>query len=172
MNNPTIWETIADIPWWLYPTVTYLIIVGFTATKPRVVSVKHTFILPGLFLVLSVASLLYTVHASLTNIAFWLLAIVAGSGVGWLYCLSLKIKAVKDKPLLYLPGTWSVLFIFLTIFAVRSYYGFTLAFDPLILTQPKHAFALVTIYGLFTGLFIGRSVYSLRCLKVGPFITL
>lgn len=164
----SIWEKIAETPWWIYVLYISLIYIGFLGTKARIIPIKQLFILPGMFLILSFCSM-YLMHLTLFALMCWIATIVLGMGLGWLQFRIFKIKAVKDEAKLYVPGTWSLLVIILIIFATKYYYGYELETNPQQLLSPKFAAILALIYGFFTGLSIGRASYAMRCLKVGPY---
>ncbi len=168
MTN-SIWEIIADTPWWVYVVFFALMQAGFTATKPRIISIKQLYLLPILFLLFSFIALA-RIQLDLTNFFLWLGAIMFGTGLGWLQFRALKIKAIKNEAKLYIPGTWSVMVIILIAFTLKYYYGYQLAIDTRLILSPKFAGWLSLAYGLFTGLFVGRITYAHRCLKTGPFM--
>ncbi len=165
--NTSIWEVIANTPWWVFAILVYLIRVGLLATRSRVVHIRRMLTVPLIFIGLSFVSLYNNPQLSNNQIAMWVGAFSIGSILGWLQFKALKIKAVKKtSSFLYVPGTWSLLTIILTMFAIRYYYGYENTIDPAIAqSKPWIFFA----YGLFTGLFAGRIAYAIRCIKTGPY---
>ena len=168
--NHAHWETIANTPWWLYVFFIYLSWMAYLATKPRLVPVKSIFIFPVFFITLSIISLYLSARWNLLYISIWAAALVTGTLLGWLQFRLLKIKAVKNKSLLYMPGTWSLLVIIFTLFIAKFYFGFDGAIHPNQLSNPHFIRWIFLLYGIFTGLFIGRITYAVRCLKKGPFV--
>lgn len=170
MTNSTI-QTIANTPWWVYVLFVFLIRVGFSAMKSRIVPFRTLFILPSIFLVLSVMSLYSYLFFNPKHIAIWMGAILLGSLLGWLQFKVQNIKAVKNTAKIMLPGTSSILIMMICLFIARYYFSFQLSVDPNLFTQENYLVKALFIYGLFTGLFLGRAMYAIRCLRSGPYIT-
>lgn len=165
----TIWQVIANTPWWVFLVFILIVRVGLLATKARTIPVKNLFIIPAIFFVMTLVNMYFFVSFTLLNLSIWLSTLLLGLFAGWLQFRSLNIKALKNEAKLVVPGTWSLLVILLTIFVIKYYAGYQFVIDPEVLKQPKYVYGLLTLYGLFTGLFIGRLLYSLRCLKYGPY---
>jgi hypothetical protein len=165
MNN-SIWEIIANTPWWVFVLLVYLIRVGLGATRSRIVPVRRLLILPTIFIALSFVSMYNNMQLTFDHVLIWSAAFMIGSCLGWLQFKALKIKAVKNRASLYVPGTWSLLVIIIILFCVKYYYGYQNAIDP---TKLQSNIWLFFAYGLFTGLFAGRVGYAVRCIKAGPY---
>lgn len=166
----SFWEMVANTPWWVYLIFTYLIYISFLATKPRVISFRQLLILPSIFITLSIISLSTILQIDAYNIFLWSSALFLGIPLGWLQFFLQKIKAIKNESKLYIPGTWSLFFFCLFIFAAKYYYSFELAIDPKSIASSPYAPYILLLYGLFTGLFIGKLFYSLQCYKSGPYL--
>ncbi|RDI45161.1 DUF6622 family protein [Aquicella lusitana] len=169
MNN-SIWEIIAGTPWWVYVLFVLLVRFGILASKPRIIPFRQLLLLPAVFIPLSFASL-YQMHLSLSLFGLWAGALLLGAAGGWLQFRFINIKAIKNQSKLYVPGTWSILIIILIVFAVKYYYSYESAVNPGQIINPHINVWFALLYGLFTGLFIGRVAYALRCLKTGPFLS-
>jgi hypothetical protein len=169
MTN-SIWEMIAGTPWWVFALFAYLVKIGYSATKPSIVEFKKLWMLPTALIILSVIGIDTIAHGAPKNLLAATGAALLGIPLGWLHYKSLKIKAVQDKKQLYIPGTWSVLVIILAIFAVKYYCNYQLEVNPEIFLRPQNALTILTVYGLFIGLFIGRMAYSFCCIKYGPYV--
>jgi hypothetical protein len=169
MTENSIWQIVAGTPWWVYVLFIYLMRLGFYATKSHIIPVKKIFIMPMIFLVLSIVSM-FGMALNAFNLSIWVASILVGAVLGWLQYKALRIKAVKNKASLYVPGTWSLLIIITLIFSIKYYFGYTISIDPNVLMQPQYTAWILGLYGLFSGLFIGRLTYALRCIKVGPFV--
>lgn len=166
----SIWETVANTPWWVFVLFTYLVIVGYLASRPRIVPIKKLVILPTLFIALSCFNIYKVFTLTNEHIVIWLGMLVIGFGLGWLQFKKLNIKAIKEQAAIMIPGTWTLLLIIVLIFSLRYYYGYQLALNPNIFNDPKTANILLSAYGLTAGLFSGRLAFAWRCLKVGPYV--
>lgn len=168
MTNLT-WERIADISWVTCAIFIYFIIVAIKATKPSFVFIRQLFFATGLFIVLSIVWLYFYAHLTLFNCTIWLGSIFLGTLLGWVHFWATKVKAVKDQKQIRLPGSWFLMFAIFAIVFSTFYYNFDFFSFSLKLTSKTYAFPLLIIYGICAGLFIGRLIYSIKCIKKGPY---
>lgn len=166
----SVWEMAANTPWWIYVLFIVLVRFGFIATKPRLVPIKALIFLPSILIIFSLLSVYPIVGVNGTNLLIWAGTILAGIAVGWFQYFCWRIKAVKEKQTLYLPGTWGLLITILIIFTLKCYFDFEISLDSASFLNAKYQYWLIMTYGFFTGLFIGRLIYALNCVKYGPFI--
>ncbi len=166
----SIWDTIANTPWWVYVIFIFLLRAGLSATKPRTVPLRSFFVLPAILIPLSLINFFIDVNLTPTNVGMWLGALLVGILLGKVQFRLLRIKAIPKEAKLHVPGSWSLLIVLLVIFLTRYYYGHEMAIDPDVLKQPKWMMAMFLAYGFFTGLFIGRAISAVRCVKSGPFV--
>lgn len=170
--HDSIWQAIANIPWWIYGTFIYLLRLGFLATKPRIISIKSILILPGFLIFISLLSIYLNKQFNFLHFLTWLSTFLLGTGCGWLQFRFFNIKAIKNEAKLYVPGTWSLLIVIVVSFSSRLYFlNASNKIDFALFLQPPLVIWLFALYGLLTGLFFGRITYALRCLKVGPYLT-
>lgn len=165
----TIWEIIAGTPWWVFGLFIYLSYAGFLATKPQIVPLKTLFIIPVIFVFMSIISMFTVLHITLNNLGLWCAAGLTGCALGWLQFRAMKVKAIRNEAKLYMPGSWLLLVIVLILFACRYYINYEVALDPAFLSQSKYTSYIYIIFGLFTGLFAGRLLFARRVLKAGPY---
>ena len=165
--SDSIWVKIAETPWWVYVIWIYLFYVSFLTTKPRIIPLQKLFLIPSLFLSISIVCMILILPFTLTNIFVLLGMLVLGVLLGWLQFRIMKIQAIKEGANLYIPGTWSGCIIILSLLFIKYYSGYQFELDPNLLLQPKFASIILAFSGLCAGLFLGRVAYSLRCLKVG-----
>lgn len=167
----SIWENIADTPWWFFLAVLGLIWMAWLATKPKTVAVKSLFLIPVIYIPLSLASIFLSFPITPASVFIWIGATMAGTVLGWLHFRVLRIKAIQNESRLYIPGTWTLFILLLLIAVSKYYYGYSFIIDPQYFIQAKYATIIVALYGLFAGLFIGKVIYSLRCVKYGPYLS-
>ena len=169
MNN-AMWQSIASTPWWFYAILIYFLRLGFLATKPQTIQVKKLYIGPIVLAAASLLSLYLAAGLTSANITLWGVGLVAGGALGWLHYQHTPVKALRDKTGFYIPGSWSLLIIMASVFIVKNYYNYQIAVHPELVNQSHFATLWLFLYGLFTGLFMGRMAYLFRCLKVGPYL--
>lgn len=167
----SIWERIADTPWWVYALFVYVAMVCFIATKPHTVTLKSLYITSAIFIPISIISICLVLPFSFYNMLIWAIATLAGAALGWLQFKVMKIKAIKQESKLHIPGTWSIFLLAGLVLVANYYYGDTIKLDLSLLLLPKYTPYVLAIYGVLSGLFIGKIIYSRRCIKSGPYFS-
>lgn len=160
-----IYEIALQTPWWVYLLFIYLIKIGVKASAENVVSMKKLAVLPILFSVMSVHTLLVSFQITGTVIFVWAGSIIIGMVIGWMLVRDMVAKVDKKKWLIQLPGTWSTLILVLITFASKYYFGYELAADPGLVHQSMFEYSLLLVSGACTGLFVGRFLTYLSKFK-------
>lgn len=160
----TMIEFMNQTPWWVYFVFVYLVILGTKALKPRVISLKRMFLLPLFFALWSIYSL-YTLFNGPLDIVYWAISIILGIAIGWTITVSVEIQADKKKFLIRLPGTCSALIFVVLIFAVKCFFGYLYATDPLLQKNVNIYTADLITSGLITGMFVGKALCFWRKFK-------
>lgn len=170
--TPSIWETIAETPWWVCLFIFAFIRVAYAATKPKIIHTKTLFALPIVYLFLSFFCIYIGIHLNFNNVCYWLAACLLGVALGWLQMLTRRVKAIKNEPKLYFPGSWALFIFVLALIAAKYYFGYELMHTITMqsLADPKTARIMMALFGLCAGLFLGRVFYVVRLMKTGPFL--
>lgn len=163
----TIIVALKGTPWWVYVLFVYLVIIGFLAAKTRIISIWRLFIIPIVFTVLSLETLLTAVKPDFFAVSSWLIAIIIGTLLGMWQVSHWRIQTDRKHFLVRVPGNWSTLILILIIFATKYYFSYKLAIDPHLIDQTWFEFNMLAVSGLCTGLFIGRLVYFIYRMKTG-----
>ncbi len=153
-----IWNALVHTPWWVYVLLIYLIKVGIRASKTNVVSIIKLSIIPIIFTVMSVHTLVSAFPISIFTVSVWAATLLLGCILGFWQIFRLNIQVDKQHYLIRVPGTWTTLVIILIIFASKYYFGYELAVDPNLATQNWFEISLLLVSGVCTGLFIGRLI--------------
>jgi len=153
----TMVSILSGIPLWVYAVLAYGIFMGIRAMAVRTVSLKMLLLLPLVFLGLSLSSLVpLAVGAPLVAVV-WLLCVALGAVLGWFYLTADPLSVERDKGRLVVPGTWVVLVLFLTIFAVKFVFGYQSAVHPEVAALPGFRFVVFGLSGISTGIVVGRT---------------
>src|SRR3990167_294551 len=131
MTN-SIWETVAETPWWVYVVIIYFIHTSLQARKPRLISIKAMLVLPLFLYILSLISLHYfgSLQVNVPRFSLWLTFALMGVALGFLEYHARQIKIAKDKRAFYFAGSWNLLIIFITILIIKFYFAGNLNIDP------------------------------------------
>lgn len=164
----TIWEILIHTPWWVYLILAYVLNVGIRASKTRVVALKKLFIVPAIFLFMSIHTLVTSIKIDIFTVTIWSLAILLGTGLGWWQIARYQLQVDKKHGLIRLPGTWSTLLIIAIIFITKYYFGYQQAVNPDFANQASLIYSLLAVSGICTGLFIGRLICYLYRMETNP----
>jgi hypothetical protein len=153
-----ILEILKGTPWWVYVLFVYLIFIGFKARYSKdPVSMIKLVILPLLFNIWSIYSLITKYEITLSTTLIWFFVTLFGFGIGWWMTLGVKIKVVnKKKGLIKLPNTWSTLILVLIIFVSKYTLGVLLGMNPAIKDNIVFYSLDLIISGAIAGVFLGR----------------
>ncbi len=141
---------------WVFIVFGYVLFVGIQALKTRTVPVLRLFILPAIFLLWGVYSVLNKFSSPIT-ILIWLITLLLGSMLSWLYYRKLKIKVDRQQQTVTLPGSSVTLILILLIFSAKYFFGYLYATDPLAHENLLIQMASLATSGIITGIFVGRT---------------
>ena len=161
MDN-AFWQAVASTPWWAYAIFTYLFWIALVARKPHVISIRQITFLPMIPIALSLALLCYLLPLTTLNISLWLGGALFGAGWGFLQLRRPKTK-VLDESNLYVPGSWTLLILLVGGLAAKIYFKFSITSGLNLFSKPAFIASIFLSYGMFTGLFLGRT-YGARLL--------
>lgn len=147
---------IKSTPLWVWLLFAFLLYRSVLALSMRTVRLTNLFILPIVFFVLAINGLIQSPHTTFCTTCVWGMALLAGVVVAWFMNRSLRIRVDKAHHLLELPGTISVLIMILCIFAAKYYFGYMSAVNPELASTAPFVYAKLTVYGLISGLTIGK----------------
>ena len=161
---------LTSTPWYVYLIFAYLVFVGIKALKGGILPLGKLFILPIIFVWMSVDTINQHLGFTSIHLGYWALGIVIGSVIGWWQFNRLNIVVDQQHKLLQVPGSVIALTLIVLTFAVKYYIGYTLVAHP----HFSIAFAqkLLVISVVFNGFFIGRLINGLQRLKRGPSVNL
>jgi hypothetical protein len=168
----TVYYCIIKTPIWVYILLVYLLWIGYQSSKTRVISLKKLFIMPVVFAFMSIHSMLGELKGADWMVIFWFFGLSIGALGGWFLVHRLKPQIDKKHGLVRVKGTWLTLFLIVLIFVYKYYLDFTLYMNPDILSLTWFKWSSLILLGVFTGLFVGRLLYYLRCFYKLPSVDL
>ncbi|TNF67512.1 MAG: hypothetical protein EP298_06910 [Gammaproteobacteria bacterium] len=165
MNNiiTTIYYTLAYTPWWVYVLFIYLLFIGIKASKPSHKPISKLAIIPAIFLILSIESLINQTNLHGINLLAYAIALVIGIIIGFIIACFIGAQATKEnnKYIIILPGSWLTLILILIIFISKYYFGFKVGDNPNLIHNLYFTITMLSVYGVTAGLFIGRFIFYL-----------
>ena len=144
-------EILMHTPWWVYVLFAYILYVGIKAMKLRSVPVFQLFIVPGIFTILSIHTLVGRISDHFLYIIPWGVAAIIGMAIGWMEMKRLNIIVDRKNHLLKIPGSAFTLILFLVFFGSNYYYGFMSATDPERAKEIQFVIFILLISGIGTG---------------------
>jgi hypothetical protein len=169
----SIWGSIAEVSWWVYPVLIFSLMIAFRSTKSHYIDMKRFIFLPYFPIVMLILLMPFSITLTANKMMLFSAAIFPSMLAGWLQFRLRKIKALKNQSQFFVPGSWAIFFIILIAIAARIYfYGFNFAItiDPYVLQKEQYTNIVVTLCSICAGLTIGRSIYLYRCMKFGPYL--
>jgi len=151
----TLWGFLSHTPIYVYFIFIYLVVVGFLGCKDREVYFYKIIIVTGVFLYLSVNTMIKFDLGYLYYTLF-LLMIISSCYVGCVLEARKKISINKNKMLISLPGSWLSLFLVIFIFSTKYYLGYRNFQDSSFVSTPEAKLIIVLSSGFSAGLPSGR----------------
>ncbi|MDF2939721.1 MAG: hypothetical protein K0R66_363 [Gammaproteobacteria bacterium] len=152
------------IPIWVYPLFLFLLYIGIKQCYARSMKVQRLFILPAIFILMSLNNLDGSPELTWLSGPCWAAAIALGIYLGYLHKRNAKITVDRDQAIISIPGDWSMLLLLLLIFVVEFAVNAVEATG----TSSSSWFGptALAISGLVTGMSIGRNgTYLYRYFK-------
>ncbi len=151
-------EIVTHIPIWVWLVLAYGIWMGVKSFGVRRVSLAMAALLPLVFFGLGLSSLVTVVGQAPAIGLVWLLAVAAGTALGWFYLSSEPLEIHRGKGTLVVPGTWTVLVLFMVIFGTKLFYGVEQAVEPTVASSLLVEVVVFALSGLSTGVMTGRTL--------------
>jgi hypothetical protein len=157
---------VENTPHWVWALFIGLVVLGYSQTRPRDMTVLRVTLLPLAMLGLSAPGVLSSFGHFPMAIGGW------AAGVGAALTLARRLIAVRaaswspETGTLHVPGSWLPLALMVGLFSLKYFAGVKLAMHPTLATDALFAGLISFAYGSFSGLFMARAM-SLRALVPG-----
>lgn len=148
-------DIIFDTPWWVWVLFVYLLIVGIKATKTQVIPLWRVALMPSVFLLWSLYSLLYRCAACPLFIAVWILGLIPGLAAGSIFSSRID-HWVDSQKLVHLQGTIVPLALSMIFFLLKYALGVMYALNPALSANVVMVKIDTLTSSLITGLFVGQ----------------
>lgn len=168
--NESIWQTIAETPWWKVAFFGYLIYLVFMTTKPRIITLRSLQFGVLSLTALSLIALATATYVTTEALSRALVMFLLGGGLGWLQFSAYRLQAITGEKKLLVPGSRILVFVIPAIVFLKYYFNNQLSVDTSSLPVEKLIVLFMTVTGLACGLFVGRWLYARHIVKFGPFI--
>lgn len=154
MSATALYITLSNIPFWVWPLLFVLILVGTTASKDRTVSNRLFWFLP-LIGFMAVPTLIRI--GSIETAAIFLLAYGTGTVAGSIFQRSVFLGVENNRT--HLRGEWMTMVVVMILFSANFAFGTVNAVSPELAQDYRLLVPFVVIIGLCSGSFLGRSLF-------------
>ncbi len=142
-------QFLTSTPIWVWGILGYLVYVGIISMQTRIVPLFVLFIPPAIFI-----SMKYNVFLSVG--AFSYLGFIAiGLAIGYAVGQRIKIKIIKHANAIEIPGNYSTIFLFLSLFLCKYIFGALNSINPAL--AAKYFLIDYAISGIFSGFMLGKA---------------
>lgn len=154
-NLNELYSAATHIPIFVWFILAYLLYVGFSALKPRVISFNRLIFIP-----LALILLKYKAFTS-EHVWLYLLTLVVGLLIGFYKVKNDQIEILKEIRSIKIPASYSLIFVLVGLFVLKFYFGYLQASNPEAYAQK--AIWEYSISGILSGYFSGqRASYAYR----------
>jgi len=166
MLGRLLWSKLAPLavvlehtPAWVWALLAGLVILGWRQSRDRSASLGAVSGLPlGMMLFGLWGTFAAFGRSPLMPQALGLWLLAAGSAAGLLAPRPARAWYDRATRTFDLAGSWLPMALFLLVFAVRYTVGVQLALHPALMEQPSFALPVASLYGAFSGIFLGRAL--------------
>lgn len=149
---------LRQTPSWVWGLLAGLLALGASQLRKRTASVARVSLLPLVMSSLSVSGT-FTALGNTTHAAIVIGAWVGAAALAFALVARGPTSARFDpaQGVFHLPGSAVPLLLILGIFLVKYVVGVDLAMAPQLVRDPAYVLSVAALYGMFTGVFIGRA---------------
>ena len=152
-----IFNVITHTPQWVWLILVGLTTMGLLQTRQHTLSRWRVLLQPAALGCLSLWSTSSAFGWYLTVQPMWLVGVAMGLALNRALVLPRSVTALADGRFA-IAGSWIPLALMLSIFALRYIASASMAIVPALHHEPAFAAAVSLLYGLPTGLLVGRAV--------------
>ncbi len=149
---------ISNTPIWVWGLLLALLALGFSQTRARLAGLHRLLILPLAMTGIALSGMLSGFGAAPLMLLIWIAAASIGTWRVIRRPLPPLTRYDASTGLYYLPGSWLPMVLILGIFTVKYAVGVALAMQPALAVNAAFTAATGILYGLFSGVFIGRAM--------------
>lgn len=153
---------VQHTPVWVGFLLPALVALGLLQTRTRQLRPFVAALMPVAFLVLSLVGMRSTFGAQPLAWAAWAAGLAAVIGTTLAFGAWRGIRWLPAQQRFDVPGSWAPLVVILSIFVFRFVLGAALAISPALARQPAFATVAGMLFGVFSGVFIGRGLVMLH----------
>lgn len=156
---------LSHTPLWVWALLAGLLVLGYAQTRARQASLARTLAVPLAMGALSLYGTVSALGASAPVLAGWLLTTALSAALMARSPAAAGTHYDATRRVIAQPGSWVPLLLILGIFCTKYSVGVGLALHPGLPHALAYALPIAMLYGLYTGLFAGRTLRLLRLVR-------
>ncbi|MDC9620817.1 hypothetical protein PSI22_04030 [Xenorhabdus sp. XENO-7] len=150
---------IKDTPIWVWILLVFLIIRGIKALSNREMSIGRIFLLPTVFLVWGIHSVLTETYFSNLSLVMMGIGLIFGTTIGWILWRSQpRLRKKTNSNLIIRPGTPLTLIVIMITFVSKFIMTALLSIYPILLHSLHYNLLFGLLSGLLDGIFWGGTL--------------
>ncbi len=158
-------QIIQSTPLRIWGLLAALIGLGLMQARTRAVGSLRVTLLPGAFVLLSLAGVVSAFGVNPLGIVAWAAGLAAAIGLGRRLLPHLRASWQAASNSLLVAGSWLPLGLIVGLFAIKYAAGVSLALHPTLAAEREFVVACSLAYGLFSGLFAVRGLQLRRIVR-------
>ncbi|CDM91081.1 DUF6622 family protein [Xenorhabdus bovienii] len=150
---------IKDTPIWVWILLVFLVIRGVKALSNREMSIGRIFLLPTVFLVWGIHSVLTETYFSNLSLVMMGIGLIFGTTIGWILWRSQpRLRKKTNSNLIIRPGTPLTLIVIMITFVSKFIMTALLSIYPILLHSLHYNLLFGLLSGLLDGIFWGGTL--------------
>lgn len=155
-------EMLSHTPLWVFGLFIFLIMLGLQQSRSRTVEAKIIFLLPIGMMFLSFMGLISSFGVSLLPILLWASSLLSLVIVTYRFFPLRSVRYNQAHKLFHIQGSWVPLALMMAIFFTKYFVGVVSSLKPEIVTSVVFTVLLSSLYGVYSGIFMGRAANILK----------
>ncbi|MBW6391107.1 DUF6622 family protein [Billgrantia antri] len=164
-------EIIRNTPRWVFLLFIVLLVMGYQQSRDRTASRRSITLLPAAFLILALYGVVSAFGIDPVGLALWALGVALSVALHIKLGIPKGVRFFPERQTYYLPGNWQPLLIMLAIFFAKYTVEVIRARQLPITDTAEFAATVSLLYGLLSGIFLGRAVVIWRSAQLGRQLT-
>ncbi|WP_350306280.1 DUF6622 family protein [Photorhabdus viridis] len=156
---PQFITIIKDTPIWVWILLVFLVIRGIKALSDREMSIGRIFLLPTVFLVWGIHSVLTETYFSNLSLVMMGIGLIFGTTIGWILWRSQpRLRKKTNSNLIIRSGTPLTLIVIMITFVSKFVMTALLSIYPILLHSLHYNLLFGLLSGFFDGIFWGGTL--------------
>lgn len=157
-------QILSRTPIWVWLILAFLLYRGLLASRDREMPLPQMFIVPVVFLWLSLDGIGRSFGWQDTGVLAWLVGVAVGIGVVWVSFDPGRMTLHVDRKTVFVRGSWMPLLLMMAIFLTKYAAAIMLAMQPARAQDASFSLTVCFLYGVCNSLLLAQLLRAL-CLQ-------